>query len=146
MGAFYAAGSRRCIEALSTDAPQDFARGQGHRRRGPAESPPRLLALRQRPGVPGTDATFANNQLPTFHADAGVNFRAFPGSCQRTICWFSIAASSSSLLELSVPGRVVKTTRACARFSVNRTWASTSMGPSSGWTIVLQSSYRCATS
>jgi hypothetical protein len=58
---------------------------------------------------------------------------------QGVSCWCPMTESSSSLLWLSVPGRVVSTTRVWARFSVYRSWASTSMRPSSGWRMVLQS-------
>ena len=45
--------------------------------------------------------------------------------------------SSSSLPWLSVPGRAVMTIGVWARFSVNRTWASTSIRPREGRRIVL---------
>lgn len=59
---------------------------------------------------------------------------------QEVSCWCPMTESSSSLLWLSVPGRVVSTTRVWARFSVYRSWASTSIRPSSGCRMVLQSS------
>lgn len=59
---------------------------------------------------------------------------------QGVSCWCPVTESRASLLWLSVPGRVVSTTRVWARFSVYGSWASTSMRPSSGWRMVLQSS------
>lgn len=109
---------------------QAAARGRGHHA-GRTE------------GVDHGMATYARslptNRVPLPQIAQKLVVSPGPGR-QGVTCWCPMTVSSSSLLWLSVPGRVVSTTSVWARFSVNRTWVSTSMRPSSGWRMVLQSS------